>query len=486
MWRDGRRRVRRRSAPTSSARRSRSSRRRRRRRSRRRARLLVMGHIDEIGLIVTHIDDDGYLWFREVGGWDAQILVGQRVVLDTRDGPVTGVVGKKPIHLLRDEERKKVAEIRELHIDIGARDGEQARELVRDRRRRRDRRRARRAAQRAARPRARSTTASARSSRSRRRAWSREAGGARVGARRGRGRAGGDHLRRLAHERLLARARRGDRGRRHARHRRARHRRQGGGQARARLGAGDQPRLDAQPARSSSCCHDTAEAEKIPFTIEATGARHRHRRRRRAPQPRRRAHRRSCRSRCATCTRRSSSCSSTTSHACARLIAAAALRARRRRPRSRAEASRRAEPHARRARPRGSGGARQLGDLGRSRRPRPGSRRSTSMRRPSGPEWTLRLVSGADAHERLAVELHALAFDVHPAGAAERHEDLLLAALARGRVRGSRRSSAAAGSPACRTRVTPSSARAFTNPPPKPASMSLMLLRRVVGHARRP
>jgi endoglucanase len=94
-------------------------------------RLLVMGHIDEIGLIVTHIDDEGYLWFREVGGWDAQILVGQRVVLDTNDGPVIGVVGKKPIHLLRDEERKKVADIRDLHIDIGARDGKQARELVR-------------------------------------------------------------------------------------------------------------------------------------------------------------------------------------------------------------------------------------------------------------------------------------------------------------------------------------------------------------------
>jgi|HubBroStandDraft_6_1064221.scaffolds.fasta_scaffold53759_2 putative aminopeptidase FrvX len=95
------------------------------------SRLLVMGHIDEIGLIVTHIDDDGYLWFSGVGGWDAQILVGQRVVLDTRGGPVIGVIGKKPIHLLRDEERKKVAEIRDLHIDVGARDGEQARELVR-------------------------------------------------------------------------------------------------------------------------------------------------------------------------------------------------------------------------------------------------------------------------------------------------------------------------------------------------------------------
>ena len=105
-------------------------------------RLVVMGHIDEIGLIVTHIDDEGYLWFREVGGWDAQILVGQRVVLATlrrdslartgrRDGEISGVIGKKPIHLLRDEERKKVAEVRELHIDIGAKDGAQARELVR-------------------------------------------------------------------------------------------------------------------------------------------------------------------------------------------------------------------------------------------------------------------------------------------------------------------------------------------------------------------
>jgi putative aminopeptidase FrvX len=94
-------------------------------------RLLVIGHIDEIGLIVTHIDDDGYLWFRPVGGWDAQILVGQRVVLDTRGGPVAGVVGKKPIHLLREEERKKVAEIRDMHIDIGARDEKQARGLVR-------------------------------------------------------------------------------------------------------------------------------------------------------------------------------------------------------------------------------------------------------------------------------------------------------------------------------------------------------------------
>ncbi len=94
-------------------------------------RLLVMGHIDEIGLIVTHIDEQGFLWFAEVGGWDPQILVGQRVVLDTRDGPVRGVVGKKPIHLLRGEDAKKVAEIKDMHIDVGARDGEQAQSMVR-------------------------------------------------------------------------------------------------------------------------------------------------------------------------------------------------------------------------------------------------------------------------------------------------------------------------------------------------------------------
>src|SRR3954452_17049548 len=93
--------------------------------------LAVVGHIDEIGLIVNHIDDAGMLWFGPVGGWDPQILVGQRVELQTDAGRVYGVVGKKPIHLLRDEERKKVAELRDLHIDIGARDGDDARGRVR-------------------------------------------------------------------------------------------------------------------------------------------------------------------------------------------------------------------------------------------------------------------------------------------------------------------------------------------------------------------
>jgi endoglucanase len=93
--------------------------------------LAVVGHIDEIGLIVTHIDDNGFLRFIGVGGWDPQILVGQRVELVTRDGTVAGVVGRKPIHLLREDDRKKVAELRDLHIDIGARDADEARGVVR-------------------------------------------------------------------------------------------------------------------------------------------------------------------------------------------------------------------------------------------------------------------------------------------------------------------------------------------------------------------
>src|SRR5919107_1787457 len=85
--------------------------------------LAVIGHIDEIGLIVHHIDDDGFLWFTGVGGWDPIILVGQRVEVATRNGPIPGVVGKKPIHLLKDDDRKKGPELKELHIDIGASDG---------------------------------------------------------------------------------------------------------------------------------------------------------------------------------------------------------------------------------------------------------------------------------------------------------------------------------------------------------------------------
>jgi putative aminopeptidase FrvX len=93
--------------------------------------LIVVGHIDEIGLHVSHIDDDGYLRFGQVGGWDALVLVGQRVRLMTRNGPIIGVIARKPIHLLKDEDRKHAPELKDLHIDIGALDAEDAAKLVR-------------------------------------------------------------------------------------------------------------------------------------------------------------------------------------------------------------------------------------------------------------------------------------------------------------------------------------------------------------------
>lgn len=93
--------------------------------------LAVIGHIDEIGVIVTHIDDDGFLRFEGVGGWDPIILVGQRVKLFTRDGELDGVIGKKPIHLMKPDDRKSVPELKDLHIDLGAKDGDEARSLVR-------------------------------------------------------------------------------------------------------------------------------------------------------------------------------------------------------------------------------------------------------------------------------------------------------------------------------------------------------------------
>jgi len=93
--------------------------------------LAVVGHIDEIGLVIRHIDEKGYLWFAPIGGWDPQILAGQRVEVQGPGGPVLGVVGRKPLHLLDAEARKKVVELKGMHIDIGATDRDEAAELVR-------------------------------------------------------------------------------------------------------------------------------------------------------------------------------------------------------------------------------------------------------------------------------------------------------------------------------------------------------------------
>jgi putative aminopeptidase FrvX len=94
----------------------------------------VVGHIDEIGLFVSHIDDEGYLWFGPIGGWDPQNLVGQRVIVrgsgKESGGEVPGVIGKKPIHLLEEDDRKKPAKLKDMHIDIGVSGREEAEALV--------------------------------------------------------------------------------------------------------------------------------------------------------------------------------------------------------------------------------------------------------------------------------------------------------------------------------------------------------------------
>ena len=85
-----------------------------------RPRVMFAGHIDEIGIMVSHIDDDGYISFDTIGGWDHQVFVGQRVQMLGREGPVAGVVGKKAIHLMEKDDREKVSKVEELWIDIGA------------------------------------------------------------------------------------------------------------------------------------------------------------------------------------------------------------------------------------------------------------------------------------------------------------------------------------------------------------------------------
>jgi len=85
-----------------------------------RPRVMLAGHIDKIGVMVTHIDDEGYVSFDTIGGWDHQVFVGQRVRLLGREGPVDGVVGKKAIHIMEKDDREKVSKVEDLWIDVGA------------------------------------------------------------------------------------------------------------------------------------------------------------------------------------------------------------------------------------------------------------------------------------------------------------------------------------------------------------------------------
>jgi endoglucanase len=92
-------------------------------------RVMMAGHVDEIGLQVTHIDENGYLYVDEIGGWDPQVLVGQRVKILARGGDIVGVVGKKAIHLIQPDERSKASRTRDLWVDVGAADRDAALEM---------------------------------------------------------------------------------------------------------------------------------------------------------------------------------------------------------------------------------------------------------------------------------------------------------------------------------------------------------------------
>lgn len=92
-------------------------------------RVMMAGHVDEIGLQVTYVDDEGYVYMEQIGGWDPQVLVGQRVRILARGGEVPGVIGKKPIHLMKPEDRNKASKVRELWVDVGAGSREEVTEL---------------------------------------------------------------------------------------------------------------------------------------------------------------------------------------------------------------------------------------------------------------------------------------------------------------------------------------------------------------------
>jgi len=89
-------------------------------------RVMVAGHMDEVGFMVTQITENGMLRFQTLGGWWNQVLLAQRVQIMTKKGPVTGVIGSIPPHLLTEEQRRKPMEIKNMLIDIGADDKEDA------------------------------------------------------------------------------------------------------------------------------------------------------------------------------------------------------------------------------------------------------------------------------------------------------------------------------------------------------------------------
>ena len=93
-----------------------------------RPRIMVAAHMDEVGFMVSRITDEGFLKFQPLGGWWGQVLLAQRVVVHTRRGPIRGVIGSKPPHLLPPDQRKQPVEIKDMFIDIGAASRQEAEE----------------------------------------------------------------------------------------------------------------------------------------------------------------------------------------------------------------------------------------------------------------------------------------------------------------------------------------------------------------------
>ena len=87
---------------------------------------MLAGHCDQIGLIVSHINECGYIYTNTIGGWDPQHLVGQRVTIYTTSGPIPAVISRKAIHLIEQDERKNAVKHKDLWLDIGAKDREEA------------------------------------------------------------------------------------------------------------------------------------------------------------------------------------------------------------------------------------------------------------------------------------------------------------------------------------------------------------------------
>jgi len=93
-------------------------------------RVMVAGHADQIGLIVSHGNENGYIYTNTIGGWDPQQLVGQRMTIHTAKGPIPAVIARKAIHLIEQDDRKVAVKHKELWLDVGVKDREEAVSIV--------------------------------------------------------------------------------------------------------------------------------------------------------------------------------------------------------------------------------------------------------------------------------------------------------------------------------------------------------------------